>query len=77
MPRGKYERKREVPLVNRPDPFIFGLTARDILAVKVIRYWTDLLESYRGQNHPKVVNARRLADELEHQQRDGFVKVPD
>lgn len=47
------------------DEPIFVLRAQDRTAAQVVRIWTDYNEMRLGADHPKIVEARALADRMD------------
>lgn len=68
--------KRKEAAVCTP-PYIFGLKEQDLYAPDVILFWAACVAKIRGDNHPKVVHARELAETLARSRRNKLVKVPD
>lgn len=59
------------------DEPVFILRAQDKFAAAVIEVWCVLVAMYRGDDHPKVVEARMLAKEIREWQLKNNCKVPD
>lgn len=57
-----------------PDEPIFVLRAQDALADTVVDFWADIMQQKSSADHPKVVAARQIAQDMRaHQPR----KLPD
>lgn len=67
----------KIDTIARTGEPVFVLRAQDIFAPDTLRFWAGQLEMNSGPNHPKVIEANRLADDMEAWQKDQHRKIPD
>lgn len=63
--------------IQRTGEPVFILRARDIFAPDTVRFWAGQLEMTVGTDHPKAIEANKLADQMDAWQRTQSRKIPD
>jgi hypothetical protein len=59
------------------DEPVFILRAQDKIMAAALHVWIDEMVSYRGNAHPKVVEAKELLDKVRKWQAENPTKYPD
>jgi hypothetical protein len=61
----------------KDDEPVFILRAQDKTMSAALHVWIDIVGSYRGADHPKVVEAKELLDKVHKWQAEYPTKYPD